>query len=194
MLGAHHFFGRGSYQQPWVGEPNYYGNIGNPSNPPLLQRRRYAALQDVYTLGPTWILSLNFSILYQYGQREAWSYGYDITQLGFPANFRDGQQVRAFPVTTLTGFSGLGNSAHNYSTQTVPMFEVGVSKIFSRQRLKAGRRISRLLQQPIAEHERRGHLQFLAGVHAGAESQPGQHDRGQRHRLHAARPAGRRGA
>jgi hypothetical protein len=137
-VGAHHFFGRGSYQQPWVGEPNYYGNIANPSNPPLLQRRRYAALQDVYTLGPTWILSLNFSILYQYGQRQAWSYGLDITELGFPANFRDGQQIRAIPVTSLTGFSGLGNSAHNYSTQTVPMFEVGVTRIFSRQRLKVG--------------------------------------------------------
>ncbi|MBI4905452.1 MAG: carboxypeptidase regulatory-like domain-containing protein [Acidobacteria bacterium] len=137
-MGRHHFFGRGSYQQPWVGEPNYYGNIANASNPPLLQRRRYAALQDVYTLSPTWILSLNFSILYQYGQREAWSYGYDITQLGFPTNFRDGQQIRAIPLTSLTGFSGLGNGAHNYSTQTVPTFEIGVTKNFARHRLKVG--------------------------------------------------------
>jgi hypothetical protein len=135
---AHHFFGRGSYQQPWVGEPNYFDNPANPSNPPLLQRRRYAALQDVVTISPTLILSLNFSIVYQYGQRQAWSYGIDITSLGFPANFRDGQQVRAIPVTGLTGYTGLGNSAHNYSTQTVPTFETGLTKVFARQRLKAG--------------------------------------------------------
>lgn len=90
------------------------------------------------TLSPTLILSLNFSILYQYGQREAWSYGFDITELGFPANFRDGQQVRAIQVTTLTGYSGLGNSAHNYSTQTVPTYEIGLSKNFARHRIKTG--------------------------------------------------------
>jgi len=136
--GAHHLFGRGSYQQPFVGEPNYFDNIGNPSNPALLQRRRYAALQDVWTLSPTLILSLNFSINYQYGTRQAWSYGLDITSLGFPASFRDGQQVRALPVLTLNGYTGLGNSAQNYSTQTVPMFEAGLTKVLSRQRLKFG--------------------------------------------------------
>ncbi|HTM47728.1 MAG TPA: carboxypeptidase-like regulatory domain-containing protein [Bryobacteraceae bacterium] len=137
-IGAHHFFGRGSWQQPWVGEPNYYGNIANPSNPPLEQRRRYAAIQDVYTLGPTLIVNLNFSIVYQYGHRTGWSEGFDITELGFPASFRDGQQIRALPVTSATGFTGLGNGAQNYSTQTVPVFEGGITKVFARQRLKAG--------------------------------------------------------
>jgi hypothetical protein len=136
--GAHHFFGRGSYQQPWVGEPNYFGNIANPSNPPLQQRRRYASIQDVYTLGPTWILSLNASIVYQYGTRQAWSYGMDVTELGFPANFRDGQQIRGFPVTAVSGYASLGNNAQNFSTQTVPTFEVGITRIYSRHRLKAG--------------------------------------------------------
>jgi hypothetical protein len=136
--GAHHFFGRGSWQQPWVGEPNYFGNIANSSNPPLEQRRRYASLQDVYTLSPTLIADLNFSIVYQYGHRTGWSEGFDITELGFPANFRDGQQIRAIPVTTVTGYSGLGNGAQNYSTQTIPMIEGSLTKVFARQRLKAG--------------------------------------------------------
>ncbi|MBI3210787.1 MAG: TonB-dependent receptor [Candidatus Solibacter usitatus] len=136
--GAHHFFGRGSYQQPWVGEPNYFGNIGNPSNPPLLQRRRFAGIQDVYTLSPTVILNINYNVTYQYGQRDAWSAGYDITGLGFPTNFRDGQQVRAIPVTTVTSYSGLGNGSQNYSTQNIHTLEGGMTKIFARHRLKAG--------------------------------------------------------
>ena len=135
---AHHFFGRGSYQQPFVGEPNYFGNLGNPTNPPLEQRRRYAGLQDVYTLSSTLIVNLNFNMLYQYGTRTAWSDGFDITQLGFPASFRDGQQVRAIPVTTITSYTGIGNGVQNYSTQTIPSFDGAITKIFSRHRLKAG--------------------------------------------------------
>ncbi len=135
---AHHFFGRGSYQQPFVGEPNYFGNIGNPTNPPLEQRRRYAGLQDVYTLSPTLIVNINFNMLYQYGTRQAWSNGFDITQLGFPASFRDGQQVRAIPPTTVTGYTGIGNGVQNYSTQTIPSLDGAITKIFSRHRLKAG--------------------------------------------------------
>ena len=135
---AHHFFGRGSYQQPYVGEPNYFGNMGNPTNPPLLQRRRYAGLQDVYTLSPTLIVNINFNMLYQYGTRTAWSDGFDITQLGFPANFRDGQQVHAIPVTSITSYTGIGNGVQNYSTQTIPSLDGAITKIFSRHRLKAG--------------------------------------------------------
>jgi hypothetical protein len=29
--GAHHFFGRGTYQQPEIGQANYFQNIGNPT-------------------------------------------------------------------------------------------------------------------------------------------------------------------
>ena len=137
-LGAHRLFGRGVYQEPWVGEPNYFNNIGNSSNPPLEQRRRTATLQDVYTLSPSLIASFNFSINYQYGRRVAWALGYDITQLGFPANFRDGQEVRSLPVMTVGSYSPLGNGANAYSTQTVPMAEAGITKIFNRHRLKAG--------------------------------------------------------
>ena len=60
---------------------------------------------------PTLIANVNFSIVYQYGHRSGWSDGFDITQLGFPANYRDGQEVRAIPVTTITGYTGLGNGA-----------------------------------------------------------------------------------
>ena len=32
-MGKHRFFGRGVYQQPWQGLPNYFGNIANPTTP-----------------------------------------------------------------------------------------------------------------------------------------------------------------
>ncbi len=158
--GRHHFFGRGSYQQPWVGEPNYYGGIGNPTNPPLLQRRRFAGVQDVYTVSPTTILTFNYNVVYQYGTRSAWSNGYDITQLGFPSNFRDGQQVRAIPVTTVTSFSGLGNGAQNYSTQTTHTVDGSLSRNFSRHRLKTGAEFRAFYNNQLQNNNGSGSFSF----------------------------------
>jgi hypothetical protein len=136
--GAHHLFGRGTYQQPEIGSPNVYQNLGSPSAPPLEQRRRQASLQDVYTLSPTLIVDLQYSIIYMYGHRTAWSNGYDITQLGFPANYANAQEVKAIPGITATGYSGLGNTQQNYSTQTTHALGASMTKVFSRQRFKAG--------------------------------------------------------
>jgi hypothetical protein len=136
--GPHHFFGRGTYQQPEIGQANYFQNIGNPTNPPLEQRRRQASIQDVYTISPSLIADFHYAVIYMYGHRTAWSDGYDITQLGFPANYRDGQEIRAIPVTSITGFTGIGNGAQNYSTQTSHALSGSVTKIFSNHRLKAG--------------------------------------------------------
>jgi hypothetical protein len=111
-------FGRFSLQDPTVGEPNFFGTPGNPTNPPLEQLRRSFTFQSIYTASPTLLVSLQYGLSRQFGQRQAWSDGLDITEPGFAANFRDAQQVRAVPVTTITGFTGLGNGVQNFSTQT----------------------------------------------------------------------------
>jgi hypothetical protein len=136
--GAHHLFGRGTYQQPEIGSPNVFSNIGSASAPPLEQRRRQASLQDVYTLSPTLIVDLQYSIIYMYGHRTARSDGYDITQLGFPSYYAGAQEVKAIPVIGVTGYTGIGNGSQNYSTQTTHALGASMTKIFSRQRFKAG--------------------------------------------------------
>jgi hypothetical protein len=137
-MGAHHFFGRGVYQQPEVGSPNTFGNIAASSNPPLEQRRRQAMIHDVWAVTPTMILDLNYSISYMHGGRTAWSDGFDITQLGFPANFAAGQEIHAIPVISITGYTGIGNGAQNYSTQTAHLASGSLTRIFSRHHLKTG--------------------------------------------------------
>lgn len=130
--------GRVSIQNPRTGEPNYFGNAGNPSNPPLVQRRRSGTVQYTSTLSPTTILNLHYGLSHMFGTRVAWSEGFDVTQLGFSANFRDGQQVRAIPVITASGYAGLGNGSQNYSTQTAHSFQVSLAKVHGKHTLKSG--------------------------------------------------------
>lgn len=136
--GAHHFFGHGTYQQPEVGTANYFGNIGNPTNPHLEQRRRQASLQDVFTISPSFIADMRYSVSYMYGHRTAWSNGFDITQLGFAESYAEGQEIKAIPVTSITGFTGIGNNSQNYSTQTNQSATGSITKIFANHRIKAG--------------------------------------------------------
>lgn len=135
---AHRIFGRVSIQNPRTGEPNYFGNIGNPTNPPLVQRRRSITLQSTHALSPTTIVNLHYGLSRMHGSRMAWSDGFDITQLGFPANYRDGQQVRALPVISVSGYTGLGNGTQNYSTQTLHGFQGSATKIHGKHTMKGG--------------------------------------------------------
>jgi hypothetical protein len=135
---AHRLLTRLSLQNPRTGEPNYFGNEGNPTNPPLVQRRRSATVQTTHTVSPTFIVNLHYGLSHMFGTRQAWSDGFDIATLGFASNFRDAQQVRALPVISVGGFTGLGNGAQNYSTQTSHGFQATASKIHGSHSLKFG--------------------------------------------------------
>src|ERR1700733_8017192 len=159
-MGAHHFFGRGTYQQPQVGSANYFGNIGASSNPPLLQRRRQAAIQDVYAVSPTLVLNFQYSISYMHGGRTAYSNGFDITQLGFPAYYAAAQEIKAIPVTSITGYTGIGNGAQNYSTQTAHLVGASATKVLSRQTLKMGLEYNIYYNNQLQNSSAEGTLSF----------------------------------
>lgn len=152
--------GRVSIQNPRTGEPNYYGNIGNASNPPLVQRRRSGTVQYTHTLSPTMIVNVHYGLSHMFGTRAAWSDGFDVTQLGFAANFRDGQQVRAIPVTSVTGYSAIGNGAQNYSTQTAHSFLGSLTKIKGSHTLKTGAEYRTIYNNQLQNSVASGNLAF----------------------------------
>ncbi|MGH9657065.1 MAG: TonB-dependent receptor domain-containing protein, partial [Bryobacteraceae bacterium] len=131
-------FVRFSIQNPYVGEPNFFGNVGNFSNPPLTQYRRAFTLQDTHTFSPTLILNLNYGLAHMFGTRRDWSDGFDVTNIGLPANYRDAQQVRALPVVSIAGMTGVGNGVRNYSTQLSHTVQGSLSKIAGAHALKFG--------------------------------------------------------
>jgi hypothetical protein len=167
--GAHHFFGRGTYQEPQVGSANYFGNIGASSNPPLEQRRRQAAIQDVYAASPTLVLNFQYSVSYMRGGRTAWSDGFDIRQLGFPANYAAGQEIKAIPVTSVTGYTGIGNGAQNYSTQTAHLIAASATKVLSRHSLKAGVEYNVFYNNQLQNSSAEGTLSFANAFTQGPD-------------------------
>ncbi|MEN6608360.1 MAG: carboxypeptidase-like regulatory domain-containing protein, partial [Bryobacteraceae bacterium] len=135
---SHKIFGRVSKQEPFTGEPNYFGNIANPGNPALVQHRKSAGFQDVWTLSPTTIVNLNYGLSRMYGTRTAWGDGFDITKIGYPENLRANQQVAALPVVSVNDFTSLGNSNQNYSTQMGHFFLASVTRIQGSHTIKGG--------------------------------------------------------
>lgn len=134
----HRLFGRYSIQYPFVGEPNYWNNIGNSTNPPLVQKRHAFTLQDTFTLSPTLILNINYGLTRMFGARTAWSEGFDVTSIGFASNLRDAQQVRAIPPISISNYSGIANGNQNYSTQLNHTVLGSLTKVAGKHTIKAG--------------------------------------------------------
>jgi len=160
-------FGRFSLQDPTVGEPNFFGTPGNPTNPPLQQLRRSFTFQGIYTASPTLLVSLQYGLSRQFGTRRAWSDGLDITELGFAANFRDAQQAPAVPVTTITGFTGLGNGVQNFSTQTGHTFLGTVTNIRGAHTFKAGFDYRAYYNNQLQNGQASGNLSFTQAFTQG---------------------------
>ncbi len=156
----HKIFGRYSIQYPSVGEPNYYGNIGNSSNPPLTQRRHSFTLQDTYTFSPSLILNINYGVSRMFGTRQAWSDGFDVTTIGLAANVRDAQQVRAIPPTSITGMSPIANGVQNYSTQTGHTMQSALTEIAGKHTLKFGADFRGYLLNGLGNGQASGNFNF----------------------------------
>lgn len=131
-------FLRLSLEYPFSGSANYYGNLGNPANPPLTQKRQAGTLQNTFTFSPTLIFQVSYGVAHQFGTRTAWSNGFDITTLGFASDFAAAQQVKAIPAIALTGLSGIGNGNQNYSTQLNHTVIGSITKIAGKHTLQAG--------------------------------------------------------
>lgn len=155
-------FVRVSLQNPFTGSANYYGNPGTYSNPPLTQRRQAGTAHNQFIYSPRILFEVAYGIIHQYGTRTAWSNGFDITTLGFAPNFAAGQQVKAIPYITIGGFSGIGNSSQNYSTQLNHTLLASMIASIGRHTLKTGidfrAYFINQLQNPLAE----GNLTFSA--------------------------------
>lgn len=77
-------FGRFTFDSTPIERPDVYGNVASPSFGPQTFNRRNLVLDDVLTLNPTLIANGRYSISRLSNFRTPRSFGFDITQLGFP--------------------------------------------------------------------------------------------------------------
>ena len=110
-------FGRGSFDNTDLCQPNYFGNVATPA-PGTVGctpfRSRSATLAYLNTLSSSAVLSVNLGYARWDQVRAGVSYGFDQSALGFPASLVSQEQIPSFPSVNMTGYSGLGNQTQLY--------------------------------------------------------------------------------
>jgi outer membrane receptor protein involved in Fe transport len=156
---ANRFFVRVSRDDsPWVRALPYgSSNIASPTGGPQDFGRSNVVVEEDHIFSPGLIVLLRTSYSRLSNLRNAASYGFDLTKLGFPAAVAQqlGAALPFFPVITITGYtvnSSISNTvvpaaATLGSTGTIAQFmnqaavEGQITKVFSRHNLKAGAEI-----------------------------------------------------
>jgi hypothetical protein len=123
-----------------------------------------AILADTYTLNPTTILDVRLAFLRFAYDRRALTDGYDLTQLGWPAELNSLVAFRVQPIPRVQGFNdvfitnGTGSTilARNDSYSIVP----SLTKIMGRHTLKFGAEVRRLTHNYYQDNNPSGAFDF----------------------------------
>ena len=102
-------FGRFSWNKLDTELANLYGNLGAPDEGFSGARNRSATLDDSYIVSG-WVLHGNYGYAYHANPRDSYSQGFDLTSLGFPADFKAAAQFPMFPRVEPAGFAALGGN------------------------------------------------------------------------------------
>jgi outer membrane receptor protein involved in Fe transport len=100
-------FARFSYDDtPFVRAAPYgMSNPGSPGTGAQVFSRRNAVVEDDHTFSPTLLGTFRYTITRLSNFRNAFSQGFDITTLGFPASLKQQVFPPAFPYIGITGFN-----------------------------------------------------------------------------------------
>ena len=147
---AQRLSGRYNFDNTPLNRPNVYGNIASPTFGPQVFKRRNLGLDYTVTLSPVMVGNFLFSFTRLENHRLPLSFGFDITQLGFPVALKSQLVPESFPSIIVTGMGGSssltntgtgsllgGNDLIAFGDNTASW--VGsVTRTFSRHTLKFG--------------------------------------------------------
>ena len=132
-------FGRFSWNKLDTELANLYGNLGAPDEGFSGARNRSATLDDSYIVSG-WVLHGNYGYAYHANPRDSYSQGFDLTSLGFPADFKAAAQFPMFPRVEPAGFAALGGNptwviGNKFETHT---WGADASRLFGSHTVKFG--------------------------------------------------------
>ena len=112
---SNRLFGRISWNESWVIPPNVFNNLANPASGPQLFTQRNFALNDTHSFTPTTFATFRIGFTRLRDYNNPLDTTFDMTQLGFPAYYRDFHPARVFPSITVNNYSvsdiGFGTSS-----------------------------------------------------------------------------------
>lgn len=132
--------GRYTYDKSFRGDPNFYGNEAETNTSALTFRRDSIALNFTDVLTPTLLLEAKVGLNRYAPTRNTRSLGYDLTQLGFPAQLNNILQFQQFPRTNISDISTIGADQGDQLIQGNNAYTAGAnfSKTLASQSLKFG--------------------------------------------------------
>ena len=123
---------------------DYYQNIANPGGSLLFRNVDALAVNNIFTLNDTTILSVRYGYNTFDDNVDTISAGFDPAQLGFVSSFVNQIAFKKFPSISTGGAYGspsqgaLGSAAPNQRRWYSHNFLTGISKLLGRHSLKAG--------------------------------------------------------
>ena len=136
-------FGRFSRNISQSSPVNFFGNLGTPSGDGPSRTTNYNSTFNAnYTASPTMIINFNYGFGRFNNQRNAFSSGFDTTQLGFSPAIRDqaATQNLEFPRFDIAGVSSLGQNTFT-TLRFIPYSHVlagSATKVLTRHTIKMG--------------------------------------------------------
>jgi outer membrane receptor protein involved in Fe transport len=103
---GHRLSGRFNFDNTPISRPDYYGNIASPTFGGQVFKRRNFGLDYTATFSPSLVGNFLFSFTRLENNRRPFSFGFDITRLGFPAALKAQLIPESFPTITVAGMGG----------------------------------------------------------------------------------------
>ncbi len=98
--------GRFNFDNTPTIRPNFYNNLASPTFGRQVFKRRNLGLDYTITLSSSMVGNFLFSFTRLENNRKPFSYGFDVTTLGFPSNLKSQLIPESFPSVTVAGMGG----------------------------------------------------------------------------------------
>lgn len=137
----YHLFGRYAYSNSALTQPNAFGNIADTEGAvgTTILRNQSFAFDNIYTLTPSLVLSVDYGFARWFQSRQTLSYGFDITQLGMPATLASAATVKMFPTILIGGgFVGTNNQSYLSNGNDSHALLASVTKVAGKHTIIAG--------------------------------------------------------
>jgi hypothetical protein len=137
----YHLFGRYAYSNSALTQPNAFGNIADTEGAvgTTVLRNQSFAFDNIYTLTPSLVLSVDYGYARWFQSRQTLSYGFDITQLGLPASLASQVTVKMFPTILLGGgYVGTNNQSYLSNGNDSHALLASITKVAGKHTIVAG--------------------------------------------------------
>ena len=137
----YHLFGRYAYSSSALTQPNAFGNIADTEGAvgTTILRNQSFAFDNIYTLTPSLVLSVDYGYARWFQSRQTLSYGFDITQLGLPASLASAVTIKMFPTILIGGgFVGTNNQSYLSNGNDSHSLLASATKVAGKHTIVAG--------------------------------------------------------